>query len=1331
MRPADFRPLERLLAAALFIGCCWKVPGRAQDDKKEEPPPLKALLVTGGVSHDYPARQKILVQGIRERLSRRIEWVVRHQGGSSDERIPLFESSEWAEGYDIVVHDHCFPLVGDKAYVERVLAPHRAGVPALLIHGSMLSFRPTLGLWTGFTGTEIREHEPSRIVRLEAAAEAPPFAAKFDDRELPFEELYRVERVLPGVTTLLRSQDPSGKNHPVAWRHRIEEGGGRVFATTLGNATATLADPGFLDLVAEGFLWALDQETSGWLREVPPAVSLEGLAVPPSSPPPPRPGRNLLTGGRAAGFVWGMENDATASLANDGDPETSWKPGKAGPGSWEVRLDLQKAISRVALFWEEPLPPKATVELTSDGLGWREVAKMEPGQDGSLNLIRFSPQTASGLRVNVPSVDPGVGMALREVAAYPNESSVPAAVLMMAKAPPSEDREMTERVRGSGPSRFFELTPGWEVGGVAELPSGWGARQLVPTAEGGFFVLAFPEREGEESGKTGAVFRLDFSASAVPDLAPYLDRVPEGSLIAWDGEWLYTLFDRRLERVRKALGNGPADERQRLGEVFRFETGSEPILPEAKTLRLGTDGWLWVGVEARTTGSVFDREERACRWPTSGYLRLRLDGRRISETLLRPEEDMAKGELPVAVSDGEILLMEDEQIWLVQKGKSGGQILRIQRAGQPAAAAVNWNGLDDTEVLAVLRGERGETGRTVLQEAAQEWLRRCRREAGPVIDALEGEPSSEKLVASVTAVAGLGGEEAKERLLKLAQDRRPVLQAAAFAAFGDLPGAREHPRFSALGEVTEPGVTAALFEALVRSQTRLPGSEAVAAALVDHPDDRLAGSARAFLVHRQAVPALLGAWDERDDDEARSVISSLLSSMSDSRVAGGLLQRIDREAAPGRRASLAEVLCSWYGTRKKEGEVSRLLEEVLSAVHGMLADRRNDRAALLGSLERAGMPLPPAEKLVRYAIETPSLEAFVLATVSGEATRKERPAPWSGEIENWLAGIKDDPDKDTLSRGRALAILAGAASGDEVRSWYVASARFLGGEGLASRDEIFAAWRGRQDLASFVDWFAGQSRDADALRRSLAWQTLLAISANEENEDSIRMAAERAVASAWEESEAKREELLEAFGFLSKGERNEIVRRLRENSDDSLRACGVAVARSLGIDPEKGEEVTRVALLAREEVYAGLEANLKSGSAADGKTLARSEGCSACHHPDGEGWGFGPDLTLSFMDRSLKEFVERLPLEGGLDQRSGRRMRYELMDGRILEGWERQRGNSVIEFTDLAGNLVTVPATDLREAHDVGRGNSPCEVRMIDLSSLSDLVLYLRSLSSF
>ena len=52
----------------------------------------------------------------------------------------------------------------------------------------------------------------------------------------------------------------------MAWTNTYN-GKTRVFGTTLGHNTATVADPRYLDLVTRGLLWAVDKLDDRYLRD--------------------------------------------------------------------------------------------------------------------------------------------------------------------------------------------------------------------------------------------------------------------------------------------------------------------------------------------------------------------------------------------------------------------------------------------------------------------------------------------------------------------------------------------------------------------------------------------------------------------------------------------------------------------------------------------------------------------------------------------------------------------------------------------------------------------------------------------------------------------------------------------------------------------------------------------------------------------------------------------------------------------------------------------------------------------------------------------------------
>ena len=96
--------------------------------------PLRVLLLTGGCCHDYPRQKEILPQGISARTTIPIEWTVLIDNNA---KMAVHKVTNWADGYDVVVHNQCHADLKDKEWVEKILKPHKAGVPAVTIHCAM------------------------------------------------------------------------------------------------------------------------------------------------------------------------------------------------------------------------------------------------------------------------------------------------------------------------------------------------------------------------------------------------------------------------------------------------------------------------------------------------------------------------------------------------------------------------------------------------------------------------------------------------------------------------------------------------------------------------------------------------------------------------------------------------------------------------------------------------------------------------------------------------------------------------------------------------------------------------------------------------------------------------------------------------------------------------------------------------------------------------------------------------------------------------------------------------------------------------------------------
>ena len=245
--------------------------------------PLRVLLVAGGCCHDYATQTQILEKGIEARVRADVE-VVFNPDKSTKATFEIYGNPDWASGYDVVIHDECSADVTDPAYVERILAAHRRGTPAVNLHCAMHSYRwgdfrqavaagAENGGWFEMLGLQSTSHGPQQPIEIVFADRAHPVVQSLTDWKTVNEELYNNIQVLPTAKVLATGRqlvppkpkkdepaDPAAKpteaNAVVAWTNEYGPNKTRIFSTTLGHNNDTVADDRYLDLVTRGLLWA-------------------------------------------------------------------------------------------------------------------------------------------------------------------------------------------------------------------------------------------------------------------------------------------------------------------------------------------------------------------------------------------------------------------------------------------------------------------------------------------------------------------------------------------------------------------------------------------------------------------------------------------------------------------------------------------------------------------------------------------------------------------------------------------------------------------------------------------------------------------------------------------------------------------------------------------------------------------------------------------------------------------------------------------------------------------------------------------------------------------
>ena len=247
---------------------------RADDDK-----PIRALLVAGGCCHDYKHQKDILTEGISARAN--VTWAIAYDPDRGTSHLnPAYEKDDWANGFDVVVHDECSANVKDLKIIDRILKPHRDGLPAVVIHCGMHCYRSEgwpqkMTPWFEFTGLPSTGHSAQAPIAVSFIAKNNPITASLQDWTTINEELYNnsagklldtAQPLARGKQSLIGRDGKKTENVFVTVWTNTYNGRTRVFGTTLGHNNATVDDSRYLDLLTRGLLWSVDKLDAAHLK---------------------------------------------------------------------------------------------------------------------------------------------------------------------------------------------------------------------------------------------------------------------------------------------------------------------------------------------------------------------------------------------------------------------------------------------------------------------------------------------------------------------------------------------------------------------------------------------------------------------------------------------------------------------------------------------------------------------------------------------------------------------------------------------------------------------------------------------------------------------------------------------------------------------------------------------------------------------------------------------------------------------------------------------------------------------------------------------------------
>ena len=240
----------------------------------EDVKPIRALLVLGGCCHDYNTQKELLAKGIAERAH--VEVIIAYEKDTSTSYLnPVYEKADWAEGFDVIIHDECSSDVKDLTIIDRILEPHRQGLPAVLLHCGMHSYRSegypkAVTPWFEFTGLQSTGHGRQAPINIGYVTPDHPIMHGLADWTTVNEELYNNSegKLLSTATVIAQGQQEGADAAAVVWTNNYRDKT-KVFATTIGHNNDTVGDGRYLDLVTRGLLWSCDKLDDAHVKLVP------------------------------------------------------------------------------------------------------------------------------------------------------------------------------------------------------------------------------------------------------------------------------------------------------------------------------------------------------------------------------------------------------------------------------------------------------------------------------------------------------------------------------------------------------------------------------------------------------------------------------------------------------------------------------------------------------------------------------------------------------------------------------------------------------------------------------------------------------------------------------------------------------------------------------------------------------------------------------------------------------------------------------------------------------------------------------------------------------
>jgi len=590
--------------------------------------PIRALLVCGGCCHDYTRQKQIISRGVSARAN--VVWTLVQQGGTAtDSYIPLYRDKNWSDGFDIVIHNECFSNANKKEWVENIVRPHREGLPAMLIHCAMHSYRTGDNTWFEFVGMQSPGHGPHYSYTVENVKPDHPIMKGFGDTFIaPKGELYHSIKLFDTATVLGHAKRKSdGQPQVCVWTNQY--GKGKVFATTVGHYNETLAEPQWLDMFTRGMLWSVGLNPDEHFTRSTPEVDQQIKALI-SAPVIPKGNGSSLpiqccgAGNLAYQAKASADSEETSKKnfikhANDGDLSTRWCSNGGGKNqSWQVEFKAAAHVRSLRIHWEkENAVYRYRVFSSNDGETW----KMIVDQSENKTKARITPHVVDSpdtrfLKVTFLSATPDYWASFWEFEAYTTPE-----LPLLPKAPAAS-------ATTNAAIQDVQAPTGFDVTLFGKPPEVNYPVCIAAAPTGEVFVGVDPQGSLGKKPDQGKVLRcIDTDGDGLADKINEFTKVDHPRGLFYDHGSLWVLHPPTLSVFHDTNGDGTADQQETLiTGISTNEVNRRGADHTTNGIRMGIDGWLYIAVGDFGFSNATGADGRVIAKRGGGILRVRPDG---------------------------------------------------------------------------------------------------------------------------------------------------------------------------------------------------------------------------------------------------------------------------------------------------------------------------------------------------------------------------------------------------------------------------------------------------------------------------------------------------------------------------------------------------------------------------------------------------------------------------------------------------------------------------------------------------------------------------------